>query len=106
MTEHHCRAHKGTAHTGSSSFLAQCTWSSTMPSSATRAMGRQQSSISSWNHLQGPFHARRGSIWRVFSTIARLQMHITFVTYAAAVALQAHQGVVTSLLLQSSSAIP
>ena len=81
-------AYNGTGHR-SSGLSAKSTWSSTMPSSATRAMGRQQSSISSWNHLQGPFHALRGSICRVFSTIARLHMHRT---HKIETALQSHQG--------------
>ena len=43
-----------------------------MPSRLTSSIGRQQSSMYSWNHRHTPFQRRLGSIARAFSTIARL----------------------------------
>lgn len=48
------------------------TCSRLIPVVTISSSGLQQSSIFSWNHLQGPFHALLGSTWRAFKTMAIL----------------------------------
>jgi hypothetical protein len=54
-------------------FAKQAAWVSVMPSRCTVSSGIQQSSICSWKILHDPFQTRRGSIAKLFKTIATLQ---------------------------------